>query len=554
MTDPASTSGARPVANDPAAGLPGRPGGSESTERANTTSASGSFAIPQGSVIELGARIITGGYFVIDPDARARTPFVPAASDGDEPYRHCFTYAGGGSSIGRELIEMIDGARRKIFVGTLYMGDAALREALVRAADRLRGGVYVVSALNNKELEKSINEVDDNTDIDTQLEYRNFRELTRRGIYVRGYPGLHAKFVVVDDAIALVSSANLTTRSFNRVGENGVIVTADEDVHSLASLFGRLWQLSPWDLPPDPDREAVDSRSAPSSLITIPAPATGGTGPIWTWNSEHHHIATAIRDVIDSAETDLVLATFSVANMTYRLPKGGLRPDLLFEPVCRAIDRDVRVRMLLRGRNNVLAARAEAKAFAEAGVEIVPDRLNHAKGVIADGKRGALFSANFLTDYGLTGGMEVGMRLDETPALVEALRYFEHAMVEANMSFVRNPRVDELAGTLYAEALTRWPLAPTLEVVAADADWERLSQQQGIVLYEQSGDKPITLYSGRDRWKLEGVEGWSWLESEPRDGKGQRAADVFEAWLTRERTPEGVRRGICPATFVRTVM
>lgn len=77
-----------------------------------------------------------------------------------------------------------------------------------------------------------------------------------------------------------------------------------------------------------------------------------------------------------------MLATFSIANMAHALPKMPAEPKLLYDPVCRAINRGVRVRMLLRGRNNIHAARAEASAFAEAGVEIVPDSLNHAKGVI----------------------------------------------------------------------------------------------------------------------------------------------------------------------------
>ncbi|MFI6290899.1 phosphatidylserine/phosphatidylglycerophosphate/cardiolipin synthase family protein [Nonomuraea sp. NPDC050790] len=506
----------------------------------------------QAATIELGARIVPGGFFLTRKDAPARTPFAPRPCDGEPPYRHCFTYAGGGSDIRHELIRMIDGAQRKIFVATLFLGDAELREALIRAARRLRGGVYVVSALDDKGLDKAINNVDDKTDIDQQLEYRNFRELTRHGIYVRGCAGLHAKFVVVDDATALVSSANLVTRSFDRVGENGVVVTEAEDVIRLAKLFGRLWQLSAWDMPPDPDpeRHRVESRTA-RSLITVDAPAKG-TGPIWTWGGDEHHIAAAIVDIVDRAEKDLILATFSVANMTYQIGRHPPEPRLLFDPVRRAVERGVRVRMFMRGRNNMDAARAEAAAFAGAGVEIVPDRLNHAKAAIADDRHGALFSANFLTGLGLTGGIEMGMRLDGTAALAEAVRYYEHAMAEANMTFAHDPSLEELAGALYAEALTPWPLPPSLEVVADDRTWRRLQEQQGVVLYERSGASPVTLRSGEERWQLDTANGWWWLEPCASPGQGRGAGETFEAWLTRERTPEGVERGLCAAALVRT--
>ena len=508
-----------------------------------------------GETIVLADRVVSGGFFVTRSDALVRTPFVVSGDDHTAPYRHCCTYAGGGSSILPALIELLDEAKEKVFVGTLFLGDGQVREALVRAANRLGGGVYVISALDDKGLDTAINKVDDATPIDKQTEYRNFRELTRRGIYVRGYPGVHAKFVVVDDRAALVSSANLVTRSFDEVGENGVVVTGSIDVDRLARLFARLWHESVWDMPPDPDHHTVRKLGRNQAVTAaVKVPGSKGNGPVWTCEAlGHYDIAGALHEIVESAEADLILATYSIANMAYGLPGMVAHPELLFDPVCRAVERGVRARMLLRGRNQVRASRAEATEFAKAGVEIYADRLTHAKGVIADGRFGALFSANFLTDQGLTGGVEVGMRLDDTSALTEAQRYFEHVMTEASMGFVLDPRLGQLADTLYAEALSRWPLSPTVEVMANDAAWERLARQQGVVLYERSGAGPITLYCGRDRWKLEGVEGWWWLAHEARVGKGQRAADVFETWLTtRDKVPEGVQRGLCPATLVRT--
>jgi hypothetical protein len=41
----------------------------------------------------------------------------------------------------------------------------------------------VVSALDNRGLDKVINEVDDETDVDRELELRNFHEFTRHGTF-----------------------------------------------------------------------------------------------------------------------------------------------------------------------------------------------------------------------------------------------------------------------------------------------------------------------------------------------------------------------------------
>src|SRR5262249_27708171 len=185
------------------------------------------------------------------------------------------------------------------------------------------------------------------------------------------------------------------------IGENGVILTEPTAVDQLARLFGRLWQESPWEMPPDAKHYAVEESHRGRSRIKLAASAENG--PIWTY-SDQLTILAALHDIIDTARTDLVLATYSIANMTRGLPRMTALPELVFDPVRRAIERGVRVRMLLRGRNHARASRVEATEFAEAGVQIHADRLTHAKGVIADGRHGAVFSANLETEHGLTGG------------------------------------------------------------------------------------------------------------------------------------------------------
>jgi phosphatidylserine/phosphatidylglycerophosphate/cardiolipin synthase-like enzyme len=495
--------------------------------------------------IDLGTRVVPGGFFVTRPDVPTRTPFVPARAGADHAYRHCFTYAGGGSTIQDELVAMIDGAREKVFVATLYLGDAAVREALVRAAHRLRGGVYVVAALDNKGLDKAINETDDLTDVDKQIEYRNFKEITTQGIYVRGHPGLHAKYVVVDDAVALVSSANLATRAFHRTGENGVVVTAPLDVRGLATLFARLWARSRFDLPPNRTESAVGKRD-PGRAPRLPDGT--GNGPVWTYEQATTVLA-AMREVIDGARSDLVLATYSLLGIAHRLSADKpARPELLLDPVRAAAGRGVDVRLLLRGRNIGDATRREATSFADSGVRIVPDRLNHAKGVIADETRGALFSANFVPHLGLLEGIEVGMRLDHTPALVEASRYFEHAMAEADLEFVRDPTAAELDTGMYADSFTTWPHRAPLAVTASPADWSALAADTDFALYEAESAQRLTIHCARRRWQLVRKDDRWVIDSA--SSAGQSTTDTLEKWLA-PRYRSTVRRGFCPAVLRR---
>ena len=495
--------------------------------------------------IDLGTRTVPGGFFMTRPDAPTRTPFTPAPTGTDDAYRHCFTYAGGGSTIQDELIAMIDGAREKVFVATLYLGDASVREALVRAANRLRGGVYVVAALDNKGLDKAINETDDIADVDKQIEFRNFKEITTRGIYVRGYPGLHAKYVVVDDTVALVSSANLATRAFHQTGENGVVVTAQPDVRKLATLFARLWAHSTFDLPPNRTESSVKHRDVGRAPRL---PEVTGNGPLWTCEPETT-VLTAMHEVIDSAHRNLVLATYSLLGIAHQLSADKpARPDLLLDPVRAAVDRGVNVSLLLRGRNIGDATRREATTFADAGVQIVPDRLNHAKGVIADATRGALFSANFVPHMGLLKGVEVGTRLDNTPALTEASRYFAHAIVEADMDFERDPTAAELANGIYAESFTPWPHPSLLSVTARAADWAALAESADFALYEAESAERLTIHCASRRWQL--VRQNDHWEMDSVSRADHTTADTLEKWLA-PRYKSTTRRGFCPSVLSR---
>lgn len=508
--------------------------------------------------LALSELVVPGCFFLARKDAPARTPFVPdlrrLPEEGPSACRHCLTYQGGGSSIRRELIEMVEDARQKVFVASYLLDDSALRLALVRAVDRLRGGVYVLSALDDKGLDKAINAMeDDSASINEQLEYRNFKSLTQKGVYVRGYPSCHAKFVVVDDRIALVSSANLMAKAFDVTGENGVVVFDRHDVERLARLFARLWQASPWDIPPGRDRQPVQHRNAARAGSGL-SREERSTGPVWTWGSEHHILA-ALRDIVDSAREDLILATFSLARM-------ASRPELLLDPVRRAVsERGVRVRLLLRSRNHVAAQRMEAAAFADAGVEIYPDKLIHAKGVIADGRRGALFSANFEAEKGLTGGVEVGMRLDGTSALREALRYFEHAMAEVDMRWVSEPSAGELAASLVVDmkSIARWPLAGTMEIATDGESWTRLAgsaRHGGPCLFEQLDDGSIHLFCGSEQWRLAAAgDGMPRrMKIHEQIGRDQPASKRLNDWLTARKRPEGLVRGICTATLVPVIV
>ncbi|MFF5113593.1 phosphatidylserine/phosphatidylglycerophosphate/cardiolipin synthase family protein [Streptosporangium sp. NPDC000509] len=502
--------------------------------------------------IDLGELTFDEGFFLLRNARRTHGSYSPG-EDAPGGYRHVFTYAGSRKTIKEAALELIGRARDKVFVASYLLGEKDLLEALYAAAHRLRGGVYVISELSGQSLRRRLAELEDERDPDdaARIQRKHFAELTRRGIAVRGHPNCHAKFVVVDDRFALISSANLDTNGLNSIGENGVVIDEPAEVDRIARFFVRLWHSCSYEMPPGSATYSVQRREPEPSSCRVPLPEKPpGPGVIWTHDDERF-ILDHLHDVIDQARNSVLLATFSLNGLVDR-------PELLLGPLERAMRRrPLQVDLLCRGRNNMAAHRADATALADLGVRVHADSRNHAKGVIADGGKGALFSANFDAAHGLLDGVETGVRLDGQTALAEAVRYFTHAMAEADLSFARRPTQKEMNDRLAAGWRKPWPLETTLGIDCAESVWREFSAavRKPPVLYTRERGGRLLLHAGEAVWEL----------SQPRDRKTWRLAPLPEEtspgagallgnWLSRPRTrgtsdPEA--RGICPAVLER---
>ena len=177
--------------------------------------------------IDLGALRAPEGYFLLRDNPVV--PFVGAAANGD--YRHRFSYRDSAPTIRESVVDMVRRARHKVFIASFRIGDKELLDALFAAVDRLRGGVYVITSWTEDRLRSGLAALEDDAEADLAAQRHRFDDMTRRGIALRGHEQCHAKFVVVDDEVALVSSANLETsaladRKERKVtGESGAVVT-----------------------------------------------------------------------------------------------------------------------------------------------------------------------------------------------------------------------------------------------------------------------------------------------------------------------------------------
>jgi phosphatidylserine/phosphatidylglycerophosphate/cardiolipin synthase-like enzyme len=230
-------------------------------------------------------------------------------------------------------------------------------------------------------------------------------------------------------------------------------------------------------------------------------------------------------------------------------------PELLFAPLRQAMaDRHLDVSILIRSRNNISGHRRDAQELAEMGVHVFSDSLNHAKGVIADSRIGALFSANFDAVHGLTTGVEVGVRLDGQPALLEAERYFAHAVTHSDTEFVMKPNMRELDQRLAAAWRRPWKEGPRLIVKADRQVWESLkvAGREGPVLFLSRKDRPVQLYAGGGHWSISGREvpearTLEMLEP-PNTTNGNTTRDLLDEWLN-SRINDDATRGFCSSVL-----
>jgi phosphatidylserine/phosphatidylglycerophosphate/cardiolipin synthase-like enzyme len=398
---------------------------------------------------------------------------------GTHDLRHSHTYVSGVSTTRTDLVDLIDRASERVLIASYLIGDGALSDALERAAVRLRGGVHVIVNLHGGAFADNVHEA---------AERMRFECLSARGVMIRGYPGCHAKFAVIDDQAAFVHSANFMTRAFDVTGENGVVIFDQREVAEAARFFEVLWHGASWEMETTGDR--VVSRRHPDPLPRHLRADPPEVGLIWTFN-EAHLILGAITELISTAERELIQATFNVSEMSRR-------PELLHDHLRDAVARGVAVRLLMRARSGQDAG-AEAAALSDIGVKLYPCSLNHAKGVVADRVRGALFSANLDARFGLDTNVELGVRLDRTPALAEALRFLEHSMAEHDRDFVRDPDARTLAS---GWASPRLPAGEQVEVDSSHADWKRLSDlRSGPVIFEQEPDC-LSIFAEYQSWRL----------------------------------------------------
>jgi len=440
------------------------------------------------SDINLSQNRVEGGFFLHNGHKPA--PYKWPVDD-NNTYWFVGTYRNSGSPVRDSLIEMIRCAKRRIFIASFMIGDEEVISELINAAQRLKGSVYVITAVDKRSLRRGLDEYENQDQEPPEQRRKNFERLTTNGIYVRGHEFCHAKFAVVDDTIALVGSANFVKNSFERAGEADLVIKNPLQVQQCAKLFTELWyEGCLWEVPPG--ETYVVAERGQQKPPTRPSQPMGLPGEIvWTNGPEQTSLLRAIHKTIDSAADHLTLSTYSIVGMQDT-------PSLLLAPLKNAVDRGVRVKLFIRQRNAWPEQRGELLALHNMGVNIYGDILNHAKVALADRQTGVIFSANLDANYGLDKGVEIGVVLPNADVTMQVQHYVDHCIEEADVKFVHDPTLADLNGKLAARWCMMCPIPSVVNIGEDHSDWDaiRTMASCGPVLFEQESPGSWRLFGG----------------------------------------------------------
>lgn len=270
------------------------------------------------------------------------------------------------------VLDEIDRARCWIDVTTYLISDDATIDALIRAERR---GVRV----------RLIHEA---------APFGGFglvetaEGLADAGIEVRTGPSrfqfIHAKYLVIDERVAIVTNQNLTYSAFESNREFGVVTTAPGDVATLAAIFQADW-----------------TDTAP--------PVAGGRLIVSPQNARQR-----LLEMIGGAETSIELYAEVI------------RDDEVVDALSTAAQRGVRVRIIVNAPDGELDTTI-GDVLASNGVELRIARgiYIHAKAMVLDATATVIGSTN-PTSTSLDRNREVSLLVDDPAAVARVRAVFEH--------------------------------------------------------------------------------------------------------------------------------
>lgn len=354
----------------------------------------------------------------------------------------------GKPAIRDALIEGIDLATNKVFFCSFLFADTTIVEALCRASERLHGGVYVLTSLA-REFQPDLTDMGEDLDSRTRLaqerrniHQNNLEKLSSAGVWLRTVDDCHAKFCVIDDHWALLTSANATREAYERNPENGVIIRNPAVAKEMGRIFAHVFRFY-GSLESSPGQR-LDVRTM-KSVRTEKWNELQGNGslrPVTTLRLREQSLLNETIKLFNEATAELCIATYSFV---------GLEGHPVGLALKESLKRGVKLVLALRPRN----FNADQRRSLAWLLEGIPRQqwvmrghpFTHAKAIVADGSKALLWTGNLDGHHGYDNGIELGAIIED-PSLVATIRH-EIIRLAQRSSFIPrlNPTLSEIASS-----------------------------------------------------------------------------------------------------------
>ena len=183
--------------------------------------------------------MIPDGYFL---NRQAQPQPAERYADGESPFfRHLSTFPDR-STIKEAVLDLLVQAKQHVFFCNFLLQDEDVLHALLAAALRLSGHVYILTTLKADDFAES-GEAGDDKEENFASHMGCVKQLTQEGLLVKARSDCHAKFMTVDDAQAIVTSANAVPTCYGNVRKpNGGMREANPENGHRVRYAG--WQTS----------------------------------------------------------------------------------------------------------------------------------------------------------------------------------------------------------------------------------------------------------------------------------------------------------------------
>ncbi|PHV08254.1 phospholipase [Janthinobacterium sp. BJB412] len=326
--------------------------------------------------------------------------------------------------------ELFDQAKSEIVIGQFYVVNQA-GSAFERVVERLaaagRRGVKIRFLLDQKGVGLSEPATIAQLKAIPNLELRiiDFNKLTGNGI-------IHAKYLVVDRAVAYVGSQNFDWRSFSHIHETGLRISDAKVVGQVQAIFDQDWRA-----------QALTTQGQTVPVLNSKPVAADYAQPAYLLASPNAYNPAGVGDsesglpaLLAEARSEVRIQLLDYAPLSYG-PK-GTRPyyAVIDNAVRSAANRGVKIKLMVSNWNLEMPAQSYLKSLAvlpnvEIRVVTLPvastgfipfARVIHSKTMVIDGKLGWVGTSNWSGGYlDLSRNLEVVMRNEKMAQRLAAL-------------------------------------------------------------------------------------------------------------------------------------